>query len=116
MRQKHQMNLLGGATAPPAPPFSTPMHMAHQLTWNRTCNVSGGEGNNTPLDLMVEHFNRVVKEDLNIFRSNIGEKSVSRSSQAIIEKIDSLIKMKKPSGCHNIILLVQEIKEILKSS
>ena len=29
-----------------------PPHMAHQLMWNRTCNVSGGEGNNM-------HFNRV---------------------------------------------------------
>ena len=53
-----------------------PPHMAQQLTWNKACNVSG-EGKNIPLDLMVEHYNRVFKDDT--FRSNIGEKSVSRS-------------------------------------
>lgn len=83
-----------------------PLHMAHQLTWNRTCNVSGGEGKNIPLDLMVEHFNRVFKADLNTFRSNIGEKSISRSSRAIgtmkemLDKFDTQMKVKKPSGRH----------------
>ena len=83
-----------------------PPHMAHQLTWNRACNVSGGEGKNIPLDLMVEHYNRVFKDDINTFRSNIGEKSISRSSQAIgimkelLERFDSIIKIKKPSGRH----------------
>ena len=83
-----------------------PPHMAHQLTWNRACNVSGGEGKNIPLDLMVEHYNRVFKDDINTFRSNIGENSISRSSQAIgimkelLERFDSIIKIKKPSGRH----------------
>ena len=83
-----------------------PSHMAHRLIWNRTCNVSGGQGKNIPLDLMVEHYNRVFKDDLNTFRSNIGEKSVSRSSRAIgimkemLDKFDSSIKIKKPSGRH----------------
>ena len=71
--------------------------MADRLIWNRTCNVNGGEGNNIPLDLMVEHYNRVFKDDLNTFRSNIGEKSVGRSSRAIgimkemLDKFDSII-------------------------
>ena len=60
-----------------------PPHMAHQLTWNRICNISGGEGKNIPLDLMDEHFNRIFEDDINIFRSNIGEKSISRNLQAI---------------------------------
>lgn len=89
------------ALLPPPPP-----HMAHWLIWNRTCNVSGGEGRNVPLDLMVEHFNRVFKEDINTFRSNIGEKSVSRSSRAIgtmkeiLDKLDNFIKINKSSGRH----------------
>ena len=83
-----------------------PPHVAHHLTWNRACNVSGGEGKNFPLDLMVEHYNRVFKDDINTFRSNIGEKSVSRSSQAIgtmkelVDRFDTMIKIKKPSGRH----------------
>lgn len=81
-----------------------PPHMAHHLIWNRTCNISGGEGENIPLDLMVEHFNRVFKDDINTFRSNIGEKSISRSLRAIgtmkemLDNFDTLIKIKKPSG------------------
>ena len=83
-----------------------PPHLAHDLTWNRTCNVNGGEGKNIPLDLMVEHFNRVFKDDINTFRPNIGENSIARSSQAIgvmkemLDKFDTLIKINKPSGRH----------------
>ena len=55
---------------------------------------------------MVEHYNRVFKNDINTFRSNISEKSVSRSSQAIgtmkelVDRFDTMIKIKikKPSG------------------
>ena len=83
-----------------------PPHMAHQLTWNRICNISGGEGKNIPLDLMDEHFNRIFEDDINIFRSNIGEKSISRNLQAIgtmkemPDKFDTPMKIKKPSGRH----------------
>ena len=57
-----------------------PPGMAHQLIWNWTCNLRGGARHNIPLDLQMEHFNRVFKDT---FRSNISEKSISRSSQAI---------------------------------
>ena len=40
-----------------------PPAMRHQLIWNRTCNLTGGAGKNTPLDLQMEHLNRVFKEN-----------------------------------------------------
>lgn len=84
------------------------------ISWpgiEHACNVSGGEGKNIPLDLMDEHFNRIVEDDINTFRSNVGEKSISRSLRAIgtmkemLDKSDTPMKIKKPSGskgfwCH----------------
>lgn len=60
-----------------------PPAMGHQLIWNRTCNLTGDAEKNIPLDLQMEHLNRVFKENINTFRSKISEKSISRSSQAI---------------------------------
>ena len=43
--------------------------IAHQLTWCRTINTCGGKGQNIPLDLHMEHLNRVVKDHV----SNLGQ-------------------------------------------
>lgn len=80
--------------------------MTHQLMWNRTCNPRGGSGNNVPLDLHLEHLNRLFKDNINSFKSNVSEQSVSRSSQAIgpikelIERFDRITHIKTPSGKH----------------
>ena len=93
-------NLVGQVNATLTP------QMAHKLTWNRTCNIRGGEGNNLPLDLQNEHLNRTFKDDINTFRANISDKSVSRSSQAIgpitdiLKQVDSVLSVKTPSGRH----------------
>ena len=79
---------------------------AHQLMWNRTCNTKGGAGNNIPLDLHNEHLNRVFKEDINTFQSNLTSNSVARSSQAIgplsdlLSTLDKNLHVKTPSGKH----------------
>ena len=55
---------------------------------------------------MDEHFNRIFEDDINTFQSNIGEKSISRSLRAIrtmkemLDKFDTPMKIKKPSGQH----------------
>ena len=51
-----------------------------------TCNSRGGQGHNIPLDLQIEHHNRVFNDDIGGFRSgNITEHStsVTRSGQVI---------------------------------
>ena len=35
--------------------------LAHQLRWNRTVNIKGGEANNLEMDLQMEFFNREFK-------------------------------------------------------
>ena len=83
-----------------------PPLQAHQLVWNRVCNTRGGQGCNIPLDLHVEHLNRVFKDNINTFRVNISERNISRSSKAIslskelLEKFDCQTGVKQPSGEH----------------
>ena len=80
--------------------------MAHQLKWNRTCNTHGGKGKNKQLDLHNEHVNRVFKDDINTFRANISEHSITRSGNAvgpimkIIEHFDEILAVKQDSGKH----------------
>lgn len=98
-----------------------PPAMGHQLIWNRTCNLTGGAGKNIPLDLQMEHLNRVFKENINTFRSKISEKSISRSSQAIgpiqqlINTFDKVNKLKKPASTHVIPSVKKDFEIILQT-
>ena len=80
--------------------------LAHELIWNRTVNVNGGAGNNIPMDLHLEHLNRVFKDNINTFRAHISEQSVQRSSRAIgtvkvvLEHFDKAASVKRESGHH----------------
>lgn len=49
---------------------------AHQLKWNRSCSIHGGQGTNVHLDLHMEHLNRAFKEKIAQFLSNINESNV----------------------------------------
>lgn len=35
---------------------------AHRLIWNRSVKAKSGLGGNIPLDLALEHYNRVLKQ------------------------------------------------------
>ena len=75
---------------------------------------------NIPLDLHNEHLNRVFKEDINTFRANISQSSVSRSSQAIgpmmdmLKAVDTMVQVKTPSGRHIGPNLKLDFESILK--
>jgi hypothetical protein len=58
---------------------------AHELMWNRTCSVRGGKGNNVPLDLKMEHFNREFKGNISRFSSSINEANIKRTSRVTKE-------------------------------
>ena len=97
-----------------------PPEMGHQLIWNSTWNVTGGTGHNIPLDLQMEHLNQIFKENINTFRFNISEQSISRSSQVIgpiqqlISKFDKANKLKSLSHqVANIFTLVAKDIEII---
>ena len=79
---------------------------AHQLIWNRTCNPKGGHGNNIPLDLQNEFMNRLFKDSINTFPSNITTSSVDRSAQSvkqvhdILDNFDNITHSYKDKGEH----------------
>ena len=66
--------------------------LEHQLMWNRMCNTKGGMGKNKELDLHNEHINRLFKDDVNTFHSNLTEHSIARSSHAISPMMSILTK------------------------
>ena len=56
--------------------------IAHQMTWSRGINTNGGKGKNIPLDLNMEHLNRVVKDHVANVGANVGEKSIINPRRA----------------------------------
>ena len=93
--------------------------LAHQLMWNRMCNTKGGKGKNKELDLHNEHINRVFKDDVNTFRSNITVHSINRSGRAIgpmikiINHFDRELDVKQDAGRHEMPNLNEDFSLVL---
>lgn len=94
---------------------------AHQLIWNRTCNPKGGHGNNIPLDLQNEFLNRVFKDSINTFRSDITSRSIDRSSQSVklvnemLNNFDRVTCVSQDSGHHALPDTSEEFSLILRT-
>ena len=54
-----------------------------QLLWSRFVNVYGQPGRNIPVDLHMEHLNKIAKDALNSLGSNKSQKSIQRIGRAI---------------------------------
>ena len=57
--------------------------IAHQLTWSRVVNTSGGKGKNIPLDLHMEHLNRVVKDHVATLGANVAESCIIQCGKSL---------------------------------
>ncbi|XP_077869167.1 uncharacterized protein LOC144360285, partial [Saccoglossus kowalevskii] len=57
--------------------------LAHRLTWNRFVNLQGKTDSNHPMDLDVEHENKVFKNDITSYRGEITQKTISRVSLSV---------------------------------
>uniref|UniRef100_A0A1X7U352 Uncharacterized protein n=1 Tax=Amphimedon queenslandica TaxID=400682 RepID=A0A1X7U352_AMPQE len=64
--------------------------MKEQLLWSRTINTIGRPGKNIPMDLHMEHLNRVVKDAMRTLSSNINE-------GVAVDRID----VPSLHGCHS---------------
>lgn len=77
-----------------------------EMMWNRVCNTHNGSGHNIPLDLQMEHMNRVFKDDLKTFHSHLSEKSISKTANAasaidtILGVFDKHMKVTPDPGTH----------------
>lgn len=56
---------------------------AHDLKWNRFFNKHGVKGGNIPLDLRMEHMNKIVKTMWKALGSNINETSAERVANTV---------------------------------
>lgn len=80
--------------------------LSHQLTWNRFINLAGRPDSNFSMDLLLEFYNKVFKEDCRGFRGKVTEDAVTRVSRAaqrldeILHRTDKSGDVKKRSGRH----------------
>ena len=67
----------------------------------------------------MEHVNRVVKDDMNTFPSNLTEHSIARSGHAIgpimkiIEHFDNVLDIKQESGHYELPSLEEDFNLVL---
>ncbi|XP_063042925.1 uncharacterized protein LOC134437362 [Engraulis encrasicolus] len=93
--------------------------MSHSVTWNRFWSTRGGNGGNIPLDLHLEHLNNFLKSFLKGQGPNLSEESASRVSKAIgvlkeiMDKVDTELGVKKPSGIHRAEQQTQDILTLI---
>ena len=57
--------------------------LAQQLLWSRFVNLSGRPGHNVPVDMHMEHLNKVAKGAISFLGSNKSEKAIKRIGQSI---------------------------------
>ena len=80
--------------------------LAHSLTWNRFVNHQGKPDTNHPMDLEIEHDNKLFKTDCHSYRGEITERTVQRvgrgsmPSDEIVRNFDETSAVKRPSGKH----------------
>lgn len=94
---------------------------AYRQRWNRGVNNSGHKGKNVPLDLEVEHNNKILKESLRKMGSNITHNSVNRSARMLkmatetIDKVAKECNVMKRSGKHFVQSTKKDMGKIVQS-
>ena len=94
---------------------------AHRLIWNRSVKAKYGMGGNIPLDLALEHYNRVLKEVIKKMDPNASNKiAISRFCKSIsinkqlMDNFDLDCKVLKQSGLHIQKKCVGDLHNIVK--
>lgn len=79
---------------------------AHRLIWNRTAKNKPGAGGNIPLDLILEFFNKFVKEAIKKLGPGATRKSIDRICHSVyvtsdlMSNFDNAMSVFKRSGRH----------------
>ena len=94
---------------------------AYNLIWNRFTKTQNGLGGNIPLDLSLEHFNRILKNVLRMLGSNASSPaSVDRYCKALattkrlLEQWDASSRFIQQSGKHRISHAADDMLKIIK--
>ena len=93
---------------------------AHRLIWNRSVKAKSGIGENIPLDLALEHFNRVLKQVIkNMGPNAANEKAVNRFAKAmgvtkqLMDNFDLDCKVLRRAGHHIAKAATSDLKKIV---
>ncbi len=96
-----------------------------QLLWSRFVNTQGLPGRNIPVDLHMEHLNKIAKEAINFLGSSKTEKAIQRVGQAMgtllpvlsnfdeMNGVASISSRQHRPGAHKDVLIV--VEEICKA-
>ena len=60
-----------------------PPRIKQQIVWSRVVNSRGGAGNNIPVDLHMEHLDRLLKDMIIGIGANISEQAIVQSSKSL---------------------------------
>ena len=63
---------------------------AHRLVWNRSVKAKNGVGGNIPLDLALEHYNRVLKQIIKNMGPNASNERLLTALQRPLELLSNL--------------------------
>ena len=81
---------------------------AHRLIWNRFYKLKPGRGGNIPLDLALEHFNRLIKILIkNLGPNGLSKNAIDRYCKALsiisetLGNFDSMSHITRRSGAHS---------------
>ena len=94
--------------------------LKHQILYSRVVNTRGGCGNNIPVDLQMEHFNRILKDAIIGVGANVTEKVIVEASKyingihTICVNFDNATNIKPVSMHHTRKSSAQDMKLILR--
>ena len=94
---------------------------SHRLIWNRFYKGKSGPGGNIPLDLALEHFNRLIKILIrNLGPNGLNKEAIDRYCKAlainkhIIDNFDRMCVIPKRSGAHTSRSTDGDLRKIVK--
>ena len=94
--------------------------LAHSLTWNRFVNHQGKPDTNHPMDLEIEHDNKLFKNDCQSYRGEITDKTMKRvgrsamPSDEILRNFDKTSEVKRLSGKHTMMSTQEDVLALVE--
>ena len=100
--------------------FRLPPRQAEELIWSRFINTHGVPGRNIPLDLHLEHLNRLCKTSIAHLGPNKMEEGIVRCSnilgtiQAVLDIFDNDNDVLSPSGSYHRASFKKDLQTLVK--
>ena len=93
---------------------------AHELIWNRSSKLRNCRGGNIPLDLLLEFFNRLLKDAVKKLGPHASQKAIDRICRSItttkdlMDRFDAELHIHRQSGRHVAKSSDEDLKKVVK--